>query len=427
MSAGKVKTLSCPNCDGTVEIHAVGISITAVCKYCGCVIDMSNENLKIIQTAANQQRKITLAIGSRATLFEVEWEVIGYMVRTVKGSGYSYHWEEYLLFNPWQGFRFLVCSDGHWSFAKMLHQLIKTAGISPISYDGQTYKLFSQDTAKVTYVLGEFYWRVKVDERAKVSDFIAPPYVLSKEENEDEVVWTQGVYVEKQVIEQAFKLSSVSKTQGVAPNQPSPFPKHLPKIWGLFCVFFIGLFVTEHFTLDKSNDNKTFFSQAVHTTPEQKDQVILSAPIELKGEKNELEIALSSPVDNNWAELDATLSNDETHETFETSQVLEYYHGSDDEGSWSEGKQQDETSIPAIPAGKYHLSFSPDAGAYAQGQPLDFNVSVKSVVPSFGNFFIAVTSLLLYPLILLYRQSSFEKRRWQDSDYAPLTYRGSDD
>lgn len=416
-AAGTVKTFSCPNCSGTVEIHAVGISITAACKYCGCVIDMTNENLKVIQTSVNQQRTTTLTIGSRATLFDVEWEVIGYMVRTVKGSGYSYHWDEYLLFNPWQGFRFLVCSDGHWSFAKMLREDINTPDKKKLKFAGRGYKLYSQDTATISYVLGEFYWRVKVGDQTSVSDFISPPYVLSREQDAADVIWTHGVYVEKSIIEQAFKLTSLEKPKGVAPNQPSPFATHLPAIWKLFGAFFIGLFITEHFTLDKTNDNKALFSQTIHVTPEQKNQVILSAPIELTGKKTELEIELSSPVDNNWLELGATLSNDQTHETFETSQVLEYYHGSDSDGSWSEGNQKAESSLSALPAGKYHLSLTADAGAYEQGQPVDFSVSVKSVVPSFGNLFIAISSLLFFPLIMLYQRSSFEKKRWADSDY----------
>lgn len=421
-TAGKVKTFSCPNCSGSVAIHAVGISITAACKHCGCVIDMSNENLKVIQTSANQQRPTTLAIGSRAVLFEVEWQVIGYMEREVSGSYGSFSWDEYLLFNPWQGFRFLVCSNGHWSLVKTIRQDIKTFGSRAIECERQEYKLFSMDTAKVTYVLGEFYWRVKVGEKTRVSDFIAPPYILSKEENDDEIIWSQGIYVEKRVIEQAFKLPPLLKPQGVAPNQPSPMYRHLPAVVLLCGVFSAGLIVIQYFAVDSVAENKTVFSQKIHTTPEQKGQVIWSEPIDLTGKKANVQITLTSPVDNNWLELNSTLSNDETHETFEAAQVLEYYHGSDDEGSWTEGNQQDETLISAIPAGKYHLSLTPDAGAYHQGQPLDFDITVKSDVPTSGNFFIALTALFLYPLIMVFRHFSFEKQRWADSDYTPAEY-----
>jgi len=36
------------------------------------------------------------------------WEVIGFQVRTIRVQGIDYSWGEYLLFNPYEGFRYLT-------------------------------------------------------------------------------------------------------------------------------------------------------------------------------------------------------------------------------------------------------------------------------------------------------------------------------
>ena len=38
------------------------------------------------------------------------------MSRSVEFEGVRYFWQEYLLYNPMTGFRWLVESDGHWSY-----------------------------------------------------------------------------------------------------------------------------------------------------------------------------------------------------------------------------------------------------------------------------------------------------------------------
>lgn len=418
-TAGKVKTFSCPNCGGSVTIRAVGISITAVCKHCAATIDVANENLKVLKTASSKTREIDLAIGTRASLFDTEWEVIGYVEREIKNAYGTFSWEEYLLFNPWQGFRFLVCSDGHWTFVKTISQDIKDSGGSTVECEGKEYKLFAKDTAKVTYVLGEFYWRVKVGEQAKVADFIAPPYMLSKEENDEEVLWSHGLYVEKEIIKQAFHLPFLPEPEGIAPNQPSAVTESVPAIKKLSALFFGALCLMQLFGVNGLAENKTIFTQKIQVLPEQKGQVLLSEPIELSGKTSNLEITLSSPVNNNWLELNTTLTHAETQQFFDASQVVEYYHGSDSDGSWSEGSQQSSTLIAAVPSGKYHLLMMSSAGAHDLGQTADFTVTIKRDVPTSSNFWLALLALLFFPALILYRHWSFENRRWEDSDFTP--------
>jgi len=102
-----------------VSIHAVGQTVAVTCPSCLCIIDATDENYRILNAA---QKKTTLTLllplGQKGTLFGNTYEVVGFMQRCDE-TGY-YRWHEYLLFNPFQGYRWLVMYQGHWNFYTMV-------------------------------------------------------------------------------------------------------------------------------------------------------------------------------------------------------------------------------------------------------------------------------------------------------------------
>ena len=100
-------------------------------------------------------------------------EVIGFQHVKDELSG----WFEYLLFNPWQGFAWLVTYNGHWSFVRRLFEQpevkegIFTGSAAHARFNGETYRIFAASGVTTDYVLGEFYWKVAVGMKANVTDF----------------------------------------------------------------------------------------------------------------------------------------------------------------------------------------------------------------------------------------------------------------
>src|SRR5262245_23764963 len=103
----KPKSLFCPNCGGPVERRGFGHTLTVVCPQCLSVLDASTPLLQILQKIEDRQRRVlSIPLGTRGRFDGVTWETIGFQARSVTSDGVMYEWEEYLLFNPYHGFRY---------------------------------------------------------------------------------------------------------------------------------------------------------------------------------------------------------------------------------------------------------------------------------------------------------------------------------
>lgn len=421
--AQSIKSFTCPNCGGSVALRAVGISVSAICQYCGSTIDIANENLKIIQRAHSAHiRKFPLDLGQRGYLFGNEWEVIGIQERSVLKDEYA--WREYLLFNPWQGFRFLVESDGHWTFVAMLRQAINDDHTPRL--DGISYKIFDSTQARTTYVIGEFYWRVQIGETADLVDYIAPPYILSREQGKEDIIWSQGIYVEPDEVMTAFNGNPEfwPLRNGIAPNQPYSERGAIKKIWMLSAVFAILLYMTQIITGQSSHE--TLFDAVLTATPNQTMPSTLSSSITLKDEVNAVGVHMFSDLKNQWIDVDLELVNLDTGESFEAYNELSHYAGYDEDGYWSEANNNIDDLLSPIPAGRYKLLATTDTGKPPQNVTPSYHLVLNTGEPIFSNFLITLIAMLLFPITKTLQSANFEKKRWEGIASDSINNEGED-
>ena len=436
-----VKTFSCPNCAGSVNIRAIGSSINVVCSYCSSVIDTNDENYKVVDTFTNKiKRRQVIGLGQRGELYGTLWEVIGYMER-VEQSG-TYTWSEYLLFNPLKGFRWLTEYAGHWSFVTTLKDhLEEHPPNNPLyaSYKNKEYTTFSIGTATVTFVIGEFYWQVRIGEKVDMIEFISPPETLTLEKNSEERVWSVGLYTSAEIIKNAFQVEVPMPFQnGVAPNQPSPLGieavNQIKKYWKYFS--YAILIIQMGFCI--GNKSEVVYKGKMEFTAGDTQKTKVTPQFELKEETPTLEVSFSSPVSNSWLEIGVDLVNDDNGETVEFEQGIEYYSGTDSDGAWSEGNTSTSEKLPSISKGKYHLNVEVSGptlattandplSPVASSAPVVVDVEVKTGGLLWSNFFFALFLVSIYPIFISWKLRRFEVARWSESDYSPYSSYDSSD
>jgi hypothetical protein len=421
----KIRTLACPKCGGSLTVRGLLQTESIACGACGSVLDLTDENLRIISTfQAKTKIQPLIPLGARGKLVGDVLEVIGYLRRKVTVEGVDYEWGEYLLFNPYKGFRWLSEYNGHWTFIRTLTE--RPVGDYEPSYLNRTFKHFQGAMAVVSYVIGEFFWRVEVGEKARVDDFVSPPYLLSRETSAKETVWSLGQYVQRDVIRDAFKLPYVSPPIGVYSCQPAPYGASASRVYGLFG-WFLAAAVAIHLLLVTFSQNKTVYRAEFNYLPSAAsgpvEKSFVTDVFELPGRASNVMFATHANVSNNWIYLNLALINDDTGQAYDFGREISYYFGRDSDGSWSEGSPDDEAILPAVPPGRYYLRIEPENG----GGAVSYSIRVVRDVPRWSFFLLTALALLLFPCILFWRQRAFEVRRWAESDHPMLTFSSGDD
>jgi hypothetical protein len=407
-----------------VELRTLDLAQTVVCASCGSILDARDPNLRVLQEFQGRQRYTPrIPLGTRGTLKGEKWEAVGFQVRRITVDDTSYYWDEYLLYNPFKGFRYLTQYNGHWNDV----QVVKAApaesmnGRQPfVVLHGETFKHFQTATATTEFVLGEFPWQVRVGDRAVVRDFVAPPRMLSEEVADDETTWSLGTYIQPAQVWQGFGLEGrPPKPEGVYANQPS---EHLPNAASMAKRFllFAGVLVLFGIVRLATADRAVVYTHSSSFNPAQAAESLayVTPTFTIPGGRANLEVVTSAQLENAWAYFDYALVNEATGTTYEFGREVSYYTGVDSDGRWAEGSKRDRTVLPSVPGGQYFLRVQPQAG---ETPFVAYGVTLRRDVPTFLPYLLCFLLLGLPPLFLVLRAWSMESARWQESDYAPAS------
>jgi hypothetical protein len=361
------------------------------------------------------QIKPVLPIGARGVLKGEMWEVIGFMRRKDQWCS----WDEFLLFNPWLGFRFLVTFRGHWSFIRLL-----PGHHTHDRLEEERFALFAREEVTTMNVLGEFYWRVRSGEKVQLTDYISPPRVLSAEFSRElnEVTWSAGEYIDHLDVQRAFLTDGTRLPfpNGRYLNEPNPHQERWRGMRGTFFLalgayILIQLLCLGFATQTKVFDETGFVSQ---TNPLEKTIVTKpfklsdgSAPLHVHSETNALPVG-------SYLALKGSLVNAKTQHTTPVLLPMTNYNSVADE-------QRSDATLPAVPAGEYYFRFDPDLSSTITNANIHLTVQRGGIF--WSNFWLGIAAICLWPLWVLMRSSSFEKQRWMESDFSPYASSSTDD
>lgn len=433
-TAPTVEQLNCVKCHGALTLRAKGFSTTLICPYCGAIYKASPKGIELEGVSANKSNiEPLIPLGTRGKLHGVTWEVIGFMQRH---SSTNNTWQEYLLFNPYKGFRWLTEFNGHWNYVVSLHMIPKPHH-DYVTYLDDKYQFYTYYQATVRYVIGEFYWRVQANDMCEISDYVNVPNLLTKETTlaskrkpaedpyrslpsdphsssstniayettEGEQVWSLAEYIEPETIQAAFGIKDKFPDKiGETINQPFKQSNELTAVVAsgfigavlIAIVAFILMIVTPHKTLVMGEiivpPNTPTNTMLPIVPPLEAKTPLISPTFEITDSKALLRFNMQAPVRNNWVAVDATLVNEDTGKSLYFDDGVEYYYGYDSDGSWSEGSQTDSMVFTALPKGKYHLVFDVSSGA-SYDIPIKYQFKQGGI--SDGSFMFALFLMLL--------------------------------
>jgi hypothetical protein len=413
-----VRTIACPNCGGSLEVRAAGFSVNLACRYCGSILDVSRPEVALIEAHDRAAAGFDLPLGRRGVLNGTEWDVVGALRR----SDSTYTWDEYLLFNPYVGYRWLVLSEGEWQFGTML--LDCPAGDvygGSVVWGGLnfTYEEEPEPERTVTLeVLGEFYWRVQQGDEVFALVFERGEQMLSREEGAGEANWTLLVPIDSAVVAAAFAPDAQARPRPrrrASPAEPAPAKRQFGDLSSMFLLAFAAMIAL-------------LLAMVLISGPVDRASGSIDAPFGVTREGVKIgTIAVRRPwqfvsitarardFDNRWIDLDYSLVDRATGQSIDGYGLVEHYSGTDSDGAWSEGQRRAVTQLGRVPRGTYDLYVDAAAhgwpsdppvvqGSWSLPETIPVSIEAETGALPWGNWWTASLLLLLFPCIATWRR-----------------------
>ena len=426
---GRALAFKCGGCGAPVESHLAASEIVA-CIRCGSLTDVSKGVGEVVQAAERHAKKFkpSIPLGATGTWKNVKYEAVGLMRRTINVDGADYTWTEYLLHNTERGYAWVSEYNGHFSLIQNAAEVPKVQmgfGKPKVKYLGHTFEHFQKSEPKVTYLAGEFYWQVRLGDRASCDDYVCPPLILSSEKTGNELTWSFGEYVPGPELWKAFNLKDKPPSPvGVGPNQPSPHTGKVAWLWKAFLVFFVlGLAAQALLGLFGDSSSRTPLKFNVESGGRAQ---VTSEPFKLGGwVDGPVTVKTSTSVQDTWLNLELQLTEVASGRAYGIKRALGYTTV----GGQKEGSYWDVAEINAVPPGRYTLAVDARAGAPPSGAAANYSAQVEVYRAGVGwsNFWFFAFAIFLWPFIAWRRARNFETHRWSESDYADASSVADDD
>jgi hypothetical protein len=273
--------LECPGCGAALEVKLTTTQ-AITCGQCNTVIDVSKgvggdlEHYRQNNSGAGGLEPL-IPLGKSAELLlgtpkPETWQVVGYLERcdlpAPDDDEDQVFWREYLLYNQTHGFAFLVDAEDGWSWVRPITGTPNAGQGGKVTLRGVTYVPKYTYRAKVTWVLGEFYWRVRRNEEAQVTDYAgsgsASGRRLSMEQTAGEVVWSAGQALDAMVVAKAFGTDAAGQSAFKRDTSPlsgvnTPASNKLARGMVLLVMFFLLMILLVMCSSDNCDDTRRAF------------------------------------------------------------------------------------------------------------------------------------------------------------------------
>lgn len=413
-----VRKLSCPSCGAPIAIFVPAECERVGCAHCGALLahQQAHAGLELLQQLDPPPVMPQLPLGSTGTLLGEPRTVIGFMQRYVMVDGDRYTFREYLLYGV-SGYSWLVEENAHWLYVAPIATSSVVVEPRAAYYRERRYSAFARGEPVVDFVIGEFTWKVMVGDRSTTFDYIDPPRLVSSEQTDTEISWSEGEYVEPATLVEAFGLAGLPTPSGVAPAQPNPHRTGpAARTFALLALLWFLL----AFAYERGHEQRYSYDGlqlAGGDLSSSQGNVVLTEPFLVPRGPTTLAVYATGPIKNGAAYIEASLiPEDPPGEPRVLPITVAYYQGYEDGQRWSEGGPTNTEYFGGVPAGRYSMRFVGEWDPYEGGVPAQPDTPPVQLTVTVGKRSHAcslVTLLLLVApwLLTLWRSAYFESRR----------------
>ncbi|WP_343674039.1 DUF4178 domain-containing protein [Chitinophaga sp.] len=414
-----MSTFKCPSCGTTQVIFEPAKTEVFVCRDCYAILHRESlAPLAFRQTGKLKEPLFQqlIPLGATGMINGKEYTVITYAERMETGAE-KYCWIEYTLRrNEDNENVFLSTYNGHW----LLLSPLENNGLiyepphrsrATIDIDNITLKHFHRYKAIYHAVKGEFHFDINFSMGIDCVEYIAPPLMLAVEyTSKTEIDLFFGEYIRPKQVSKAFLNGSpMPRRTGVAAAQPF----FINVDWNRFLVgtiIFCALAFAIQYIYNLNTNRRVVSSMSLYIDSAAMNHPRLSESFTVYKPAN-MELTISSDVDNNWCAADIDLVNERTGKEVSVALESSYYHGYSDGESWVEGDKTSSAFVCSIPSGTYHLVVTPYKDS--SGPPVYASMEAIWDVYTIWNPFILTLSMLAIWGIMKYWNYTFEKKRWE--------------
>jgi hypothetical protein len=269
----KSQGVPCPQCGAPLPV-TLSTTLSVVCASCKSVVDLSQgSGGELAHFAQANPHEPPIPIGTTGRLSmpwmsdgapPLDWQVVGFQERvSVTPPGEPGEaWREYLLYNRLEGFAFLVDTNEGWSLVHVLTGAPLVQGRQAES-GGLVYAYRYSYDSVVTYVLGEFYWKVEVRQVTRHHDFLAlagnRPLFLSQEQTPHETTWSAGAAITPAAVAAAFGLAAPEAALLQRGGGPPDLGRVLNRWWVLLLLLVVVVLVVSMCSRDACDPQRRAF------------------------------------------------------------------------------------------------------------------------------------------------------------------------
>ncbi len=409
------EALACGNCGGPIKLVVPGASRRVTCVACGSLHDVEGTRFVLLETLAHAKRP-PLGLGSRFRHENTEWQLVGWVERSVTSQGVRYPWNEYVSYAAVKGFRYLVEARGHWLWvtpAPSFARPMPTEAMRELVNEGVTYTLFAHDHATVDAVAGEFPWRVTVGELSEAFDYVSAPHVLSCEGDASEINWSRGEHLERSTVAGFFPNAHLPPAEGVGMVEPNPY-EGIGRVWWRTLLASFVLFLALlplRASREVLAESLVLPSGAVASPTANEGVVLTTSPFELRGSRRvKIDLRADPPLDS-YVDFVVDVLDDRDAPV---DSVRAASTALRDEDGDPEGKREASVTIGHLPPGSYRLRVDTVASSPLVQQVV---VTVSEGGVSFSDFLVwQIFALALLAVFGIFKHF-FETKRREASDF----------